>query len=232
MLTINQCYLDFNNKILTQGKETYKDSNHHLMENLGNFYVIDDPLDLKYRAKYLNYTTEMMLKDIKDGKFDLDACPIKGDSLYEYVKSADDPDIHGFVYTYPNRIYAHFDIDQFNTMKERILTATGSNRAVAVTIDPQLDAEREDIPCLQFLQFLVRNNELTTHCLFRSNDIFGAFYSNMYFITYLGIKMKDEINKEIVGEKINFGGVHYHSTSGHIYSNDLKAARNLVKANK
>ena len=31
MLTINQCYIDFVDKILKQGKETYKDSNHHLL---------------------------------------------------------------------------------------------------------------------------------------------------------------------------------------------------------
>ena len=126
MLTINQCYLDFVDKILKQGKETYKDSNHHLLENLGNFYIIDDPFNLKFRAKYQHYTTDMLLDDIKSGKFDMEACPIKSDALYEYVKSAENPDDQGFVYTYPNRIYAHFDIDQFNTMKERILTATGN----------------------------------------------------------------------------------------------------------
>ena len=232
MLSINQCYLDFVDKILKTGKETYKDSNHHLVESLGNFYIIDDPLNLKFEAKYQNYTTEMMLNDIKTGKFDIEGCPIKSDALYEYVKSAENPDEQGFVYTYPNRIFAHFNIDQFNTMKQRILTATGSNRAVAVTIDPQLDSDREDIPCLQFLQCIVRDNKLTIHCLFRSNDIFGAFYSNMFFIAYLGIKMKEEINKELLGEKLNFGGIHYHSTSGHIYNTDLKAARKLIKTNK
>ena len=173
-----------------------------------------------------------MLNDIKSGKFNIEGCPIKSDALYEYVKSAENPDDQGFVYTYPNRIFAHFDIDQFNTMKERILTATGSNRAVAVTIDPSLDADREDIPCLQFLQCLVRDNDLTIHCLFRSNDIYGAFYSNMFFIAYLGLKMKEEVNKEIIGEKLNFGGIHYHSTSGHIYNTDIKAARKLIKTNK
>ena len=71
MLTINQCYLDFVNKILKEGKETYKDSNHHLVESLGNFYIIDDPFDLKFRAKYQHYTTEMLLADIKAGKFDM-----------------------------------------------------------------------------------------------------------------------------------------------------------------
>lgn len=232
MLSITKCYIDFVNKILKQGKETYKDSNHHLVESLGNFYIIDDPLDLKFKAKYENYTTAIMLNDIKSGKFDIDGCPIKSDALYEYVKSFENSSDQGFVYTYPNRVLAHFNIDQFDVMKERILNATGSNRAVAITYDPKLDADREDIPCLQFLQCLVRNNELTIHCLFRSNDIFGAFYSNMFFIAYIGLKMKEEVNKELLGKKLNFGGIHYHSTSGHIYNTDLKAARTLISNNK
>ena len=93
MLSINQCYLDFVNKILKEGKETYKDSNHHLKESLGNFQIIDDPLDLKFRAKYQNYTTDMMLTDIKSGRFDIEGCPIKSDALYEYVRSVEDPEI-------------------------------------------------------------------------------------------------------------------------------------------
>ena len=94
MLTINQCYLDFVDKVLSKGSETYKDSNHHLVESLGNFYVIDDPFNLKFRAKYQNYTTDMLLADIKSGKFDIEGCPIKSDALYEYVKSAENPDDH------------------------------------------------------------------------------------------------------------------------------------------
>ena len=105
MLSINQCYLDFVDKILKTGKETYKDSNHHLLESLGNFYIIDDPMDLKFRAKYQNYTTDMMLADIKSGKFDIEGSPIKSDALYQYVQSVEDPEIinntQGFVYTYP-----------------------------------------------------------------------------------------------------------------------------------
>ena len=96
-------------------------------------------------------------------------------------------------------------------MKERLLNALGSNRAVAITYDPELDCDREDIPCLQFLQAFVRDGELTIHCMFRSNDIFGAFYSNMFFITYIGIKLREELNKELINEQIGFGGIHYHS---------------------
>lgn len=232
MLTINQCYLNYVKRIVNQGKETYKDSNHHLQENIGNYYYIEDPLDLKFKAKYQYMTTDMMLNDIKSKKFDIDGCPIKSDALYEYVRSFENSSVQGFVYTYPNRILAHFDVNQFEVMKKRILNAGGSNRAVAITYDPKLDCDREDIPCLQFLQCLVRDNELTIHCLFRSNDIFGAFYSNMFFIAYIGIKMKEELNEELLGEKLNFGGIHYHCTSGHIYNTDLRAARKMIANNK
>ncbi|MCF0225884.1 MAG: thymidylate synthase [Methanobrevibacter sp.] len=228
MLSINQCYLEFVKEIINNGKETYKDSNHHLYENLGNYYYIDDPLGLKFKAKYQNFTHEMMLDMIKSGKFDMDGCPIKSDALYEYVKSFDDDSDQGFVYSYPNRILAHFNVNQFNVMKDRILNSIGSNRAVAITYDPALDCDREDIPCLQILQAIVRDGELTIHCFFRSNDIYGAFYSNMFFIAYIGMKLKDEINKELLNNKLNFGGVHYHSSSGHIYNNDLKSAKKLI----
>ena len=170
-----------------------------------------------------------MLTDIKNGEYDLPGSPIKSDALYEYVKSFEDESDQGFVYSYPNRILAHFNINQFNVMKKRLQHNPGSNRAVAVTYDPPLDADREDIPCLQFIQVIIRNNELTIHCIFRSNDIYGAFYSNMYFITYIGLKMTEELNKDLINTKISFGGIHYHSTSGHIYYTDLKTARKLLK---
>ena len=88
----NQCYLDFVKKILKEGKETYKDSNHHLKESLGNFYIIDDPLNLKFAAKYQHMTTDMMLNEIKSGKYDIEGCPIKSDALYEYVRSFENSD--------------------------------------------------------------------------------------------------------------------------------------------
>lgn len=229
MLSINQCYLEFIKKILTTGEETYKDNNHHLKESLGNYYYIDNPLGYSYPIKYKYLTTEELLKNIKKGEYDIKGCPIKSDALYEYVKSFENSDDQGFVYTYPNRILAHFNINQFNTMKERLLNNRGSNRSVAVTYDPILDSTRQDIPCLQFLQCVIRDNSLTIHCLFRSNDVYGAFYSNMYFITYIGVKMVEELNKELVGERVGFGGVHYYSTSGHIYSNDFTNARKLVE---
>ena len=50
MLSIGQCYLDFVDKILTEGKETNKASDNQLKENIGKYYHTYDRLDLKFRA--------------------------------------------------------------------------------------------------------------------------------------------------------------------------------------
>lgn len=229
MLTINECYKNFVKEILEDGKEAYKDNDDHILEKLGNYYHIEDPLGLKYKAKYNNITFSTMLEMIKDGEFDIEDSPIKKDALYKYVMSWYDESDNGFAYTYPNRIVEHFDVNQALVMLNRLYENLGSNRAVAVTYDPETDYLSEDIPCLQVLQCTIRDNELSMHCFFRSNDIYGAFYSNMYFITFLGLLLRDSVNDALRGQKLGFGGVHYYSSSAHIYWNDLKAAKRLVR---
>lgn len=229
MLTINECYKNFVNEVLSNGRESYKDNDDHILEKLGNYYHIEDPLGLKYKAKYMNMTPFKMAEMIKSGEFDIEGSPIKKDALYKYVISVYDKSDNGFAYTYPNRILEHFGVDQKFVMLNRLLDNVGSNRAVAVTYDPKADCLSEDIPCLQTLQAIVRDNELSMHCFFRSNDIYGAFYSNMYFVTFFGLMLRDLFNDELRGRNVGFGGVHYYSSSAHIYWNDLKAAKRLVR---
>lgn len=230
MLTINECYKNFVKEILEDGKEAYKDNDSHILEKLGNYYHIEDPLGLKYKARYEYEDFSDTLIRINRGEYNMDNCPIKAEALIQYVLSMSDPRDKGFAYTYSNRFLSHFDVNQIKLMRDRLLESMGSNRAVAVTYDPKLDGNRKNIPCLQVLQATVRDNELSMHCFFRSNDIYGAFYSNMYFITAMGMMLKDELNDFIIsGDKLGFGGVHYYSSSAHIYWYDLKAAKRLVR---
>ena len=69
-------------------------------------------------------------------------------------------------------------------MKARILNSIGSNRSVAITYDPALDQDREDIPCLQFLQALVRDGELTINILRSLCQYFFNFFY-WYFLALL-----------------------------------------------
>ena len=225
-MTINDTYIENLQNILEHGHDTYKD-NLQIKELLGNYKYIPDPLGLKYQAKYKTFTPEMLLKNIADGKYDMIDNPIQHNSLYNYVKSLDDPNDEGFVYTYPNRILEHFGVDQKEICFNRLTTNQNSNRAIMVTLDPLLDCARESIPCLQNVQFIIRGGELTIHCFFRSNDAYGAFYANMYFITYLALEMIQEVNKEL-RQQVVFNGIHYYSTSLHIYKRDLKASQKII----
>lgn len=227
-ITITDAYTFFCKQILNNGEYVYKDDGDYILETLGNFAVINDPADLKYKVKYENYSADNLLSDIADGKFDMVGNPVKADALYQYVNSLNDPGLNGFVYTYPNRIFEHFGLSQYNIMKERLTNNLGSNRAMTIIYDPYVDGDVKDIPCLQLLQAIIRNNNLSLHCYFRSNDMFGAFYSNMFLLTYFALKLRDDLNKEIINVNLGFDGIYYHSSSSHIYKSDIGQAKKMV----
>ena len=49
-------------------------------------------------------TTDMMLNEIKSGKYDIEGCPIKSDALYEYVRSFENSDDQG-LHTLTQTVY-------------------------------------------------------------------------------------------------------------------------------
>lgn len=147
-----------------------------------------------------------------------------------------------FVYTYPERIIHQYNIvdfdpeedltelgylNQFDIILNRLRTNDGTNRAVATIYHPGLDKEREDIPCLNWLQATIRDDKLELHVMFRSNDLYGAWPSNMYFLTYLGLCLTDQFIKI---PKPTFNGIHYHSSSLHIYKSNLDAVKKILDA--
>lgn len=231
-ITIADAYIYFCKNILNDGQYVYKDDGDYILETLGNFAVINDPLDLKYKIKYTNYNADDLLSDINNSRFDIIGNPVKADALYQYVNGLNDHELNGFVYTYPNRIFKHFGPNQYNTMKNRLINNIGSNRAMVIIYDPNTDGVTKDIPCLQLLQAIVRNNNLSLHCYFRSNDMFGAFYSNMFFLTYIALKLRDDLNNEVINLKLGFDGIYYHSSSSHIYKSDIGQAKKMVTKNE
>lgn len=232
MQSINSTYIYLNNMILNEGQLAYKDNNA-IYEVQGVHLSIDNPLGYNHKVKYELITSHEVLKDIEKGDYNLDGCPIRGDSLYSYIKSFENSDETGFAYTYPNRILSHFGINQFETMVNRLYEDIGTNRSICVTLDPKKDSSEEHIPCLQVIQAIVRNRKLKLHCFFRSNDIFRAYYSNMYFITYIGMRLVEELNKkDVVNSNVVFDGIEYYCSSAHIYNNDQSEARELCAKNK
>lgn len=204
-------------ELLLSHKKHVKDGTP-IREIIGVHERIDNP----YADSMLNINHKQFAEAVKRGAFDIKNYPIKGEALFDYVTSLDDEhqiylDDDGFIYTYSERLQNYQGRNQLIDIVNRLKQDEGSNRAVAVTFNPFSDNEREDIPCLQLIQALVRGDKLILSVYFRSNDLYGAFPSNMMFLTYLGMKIANELD-------VQFDYIDYHCSSLHIYETDYKQA--------
>lgn len=193
-----------------------------IREIIGVHERIDNP----YKDSMLNINHKQFAEAVKRGAFDIKDYPIKGEALFDYVASLDDEhqiylDDDGFIYTYSERLQNYQGRNQLIDIVNRLQQDIGSNRAVAVTFNPFVDNERDDIPCLQLIQALVRNDKLILSVYFRSNDLYGAFPSNMMFLTYLGMKIANELD-------VKFDYIDYHCSSLHIYETDYEQASKVI----
>lgn len=212
-------YLD---EIYCNGAVCTKDDGDEIKEIFGVHKFIAEPQHL-YPIKVDD--VDVFLSNMKKGWYDIPDYSIKGDALYEYVTAWNKLEMinikdSGFVYTYPERLsnIKVFDkysdssrrINQYQVLLTRLNTHRESNRAVATLYNAGLDRNEQHIPCLNFLQALIRNDVLYLSCMFRSNDIFNAWPSNMYLLTHLGMMLASETNTV-------FGGIDYHCSSAHYY---------------
>lgn len=242
MKSIETAWKNFLKEIITNGEEHEKDDGDKLIESMINHCRLSNPLK-KYAP--MKVSSEMFIDLIQKGEFDIDGYPLKGQALADYVSSFDDPkqiyleeDENGdqpFIYTYPERIKNiqlctregyndHYN--QYEIIKYRLLEHDGSNRAVATTYSAGLDEKEQHIPCLQIFQATIRDNKLLLHVFFRSNDAFSAFPSNMLFLSYIGIKLVEDLR--VVYPLLEFDGISYNSSSLHIYKGDLEQAKKVI----
>lgn len=208
-------------ELLLNHKKHVKDETQ-IREIIGVHERIDNP----YKDSMLNINHKQFAEAVKRGAFDIKDYPIKGEALFDYVTSLDDEhqiylDDDGFIYTYSERLQNYQGRNQLIDIVNRLKQDMGSNRAVAVTFNPFLDNERTDIPCLQLIQALVRDDKLILSVYFRSNDLYGAFPSNMMFLTYLGMKIANELD-------VKFDYIDYHCSSLHIYETDYEQASKVI----
>ena len=232
-MTLENIWKRLLKEIITKGHEHQKDDSP-IREIIGVHEFI--PNQIPQTPLYLSYRE--FLKGVKKGVYDIKDYPMSGEALYDYVASLDDPlMISGidFVYTYPQRLLDYVTVDRFGeiseynqlrTMIERLEENSGSNRAVATLYNVGLDATEEHIPCLNWIQALIRDNELTLTIIFRSNDCYGAWPANMLFINYIGLNLVDKLRGTYPG--LTFKGIYYNVSSLHIYKTDMDAAKKVV----
>ena len=105
-------------------------------------------------------------------------------------------------------------INQIDYIVNKLKNEMNSRRALAITWNPYIDIDENDnyksVPCLQYIQFLIRDNKLEMSVMFRSNDILLAYHSNIIGLIVLG---------EMVAEKlrIKLNKYTHYIVSAHIY---------------
>ena len=85
-----------------------------------------------------------------------------------------------------------------------------TRRAQLITWEPPVDLGAGDPPCLQLIQFLLRQGRLNMKVVFRSNDMLMAAGCNMYSLIRFQELMAAELGVEV-------GWYEHTSNSAHIY---------------
>jgi len=141
-----------------------------------------------------------------------------GEKLEIYAEQFLSDDKQGFVYTYGNRLRKHFEgIDQIGEAIRRLKHCKESRRAISVTWDPPTDTKQEEVPCMILVDFKIREGKLHTTGLWRSHDIYGAWFPNAVGLTHLSRYVAGEVGVEV-------GSLTIHSISAHIYQVNFEEA--------
>ena len=130
-----------------------------------------------------------------------------------------------FVYDYHSRIRKHKvgdkNVDQIAQVVDKLGQNLRSRRVAIHTWYVGRDLTEDSPPCLQYIQYLVRNDRLHCTVLFRSNDLFSAALGNAIALSTLQKQVADKLN-------VKMGTYAHHSVSMHIYENDWEMAKNII----
>lgn len=240
MNPIEPIWKNFLKECISNGKWHTKDDGDEILEIMNNHCFIPSVQNMLF-CEGENIKLDMFLDMVGKGVFNINGYPIKDIALRSYVEALDDPkqiilqEDDSFVYTYPERLLnitqvnregEIIEVNQVRTIIDRLVEYDGSNRGVANLYMCAFDRNEQHIPCLNFVQALIRDNELSLHIMFRSNDLYSAFPSNMMFIQYLGLRIVDYLKNDY--PLLKFKGIYYNSTSLHIYKGDYEQAKTVV----
>ncbi|MGZ7096069.1 MAG: thymidylate synthase [Methanobacterium sp.] len=205
-------------KIMAEGIEIKDERGSLTKEILNTLVTVKNPLGNKMsEGFYLNKIAPVQDIRVPEGYF------WSGDKLEMYSEQFLSKDKQGFVYTYGNRLRAHFEeIDQINIAIDRLKNCEESRRAISVTWDPTVDTKNEEVPCMILVDFKIRDNKLHTTALWRSHDIYGAWFPNAVGLTHLAKYAANKLN-------IDVGAVNIHSISAHIYKMNFDDAKQILK---
>ncbi len=204
--SIFEAWIKLLNYILIYGAIKHTEYGNRQKEYLNTVVVIDKnfEIDKRFETFFAKEEIEKYMKDI--------------------LSKEKPKDVN---YTYGNRLRAYFGVDQLKYIIEKLGKAPFSRRAVAVTLNPTVDENNNDMPCLNEISCIISENKLFLTAFFRSHDIFKAWPINFYGLVAIRDYILKEINKRY---KTNYqkGAITVISSSAHIYEEDWKRAKEVV----
>lgn len=146
------------------------------------------------------------------------ACPYSENFLEGYVEQFMCPtNVGDFAYTYGNRIFQHAVAgNQYKRAYAKLLVEETSRRAIIHIWDSNADPISHNPPCMQTIQFMIRDNKLNCVVHFRSHDILMAWGCNAYALKTLLTNMWLDLSKHYT--KLEEGTLTIISTNPHIYT--------------
>lgn len=156
---------------------------------------------------------------MEDPRF-LKSLPFSQLYLNEYTKQVVRGTDSNFDYDYHSRLFhyktfshqgVYIESDQINYIIRKLVANKTSRRAIAVTWSPFADTQDGvSVPCLQFVQCIIRDGKLNMTVMFRSNDMLLAWGANAYALTSLQSYIADILS-------IPVGYYEHISLCPHIY---------------
>ncbi len=113
---------------------------------------------------------------------------------------------------------------QFDNIINKLKEDKDSRQAIMTIFDPMLDfVETKDVPCTVMFHFLIRDNKLNMNVYMRSNDAMLGHVIDVFTFTMIQEIIANELSIEL-GEYNHFVG------SFHLYSKDIKKAKEILNA--
>lgn len=106
---------------------------------------------------------------------------------------------------------------QVSILIKKLAADSRTRRAVIITWNPILDSNSLEPPCMNWVQFIIRNGKVHMRVLFRSQDILSGLGENLVGCAAYQKKVVDGVN-ELMGDIIyECGSIILISTIPHIY---------------
>ncbi|MCE5214077.1 MAG: thymidylate synthase [Methanobacterium sp.] len=202
-------------KIMEEGKEIKDERGSRTKELLNIMVNIKNPLGKNLSDYYLSNMARISNIRVPEGYF------WSGEKLEIYSQQFISKDLQGFIYTYGNRLRKHFqDIDQIQEAINRLKNCEESRRAISVTWDPVMDTKNDEVPCMMLVDLKIRDGKLNITGLWRSHDIYGAWFPNAVGLANLAQYAAGELGVKV-------GTLTIHSISAHIYEVNFDEAQEV-----